>query len=150
MSTGEGLGTRLSYVLSEFDARLAAMVDGPTVIDRIRLPDAGTSPGQHKLVSVEATTTSNSEQYRDRGLARVVDEVRVSLAYRVRPNAQKVARGEALDLEEQIREWLTTPSWHADWHVAYEGSTRRAGSTAAEWWLSEQTFRVTRDAELGG
>jgi hypothetical protein len=141
--------TRTSDVVSEVEARLAAIEGaGLDVLPRLNLP--GSASRAHKLASVTIAATTNTGQYRDIDLARVDDRVVVSLAYRVRANDQIASRNEAMELEDAVRVALTDPSWHADWHVAYLSTDRRPGEKSAEWWLSDQTFRVTRDAQLGG
>ena len=141
--------THLDDVYLAFEARLAAVQGADLdVVARLNLPSA--SARQHRLVSVTAPTTTNTEAYRDSDLARVEDRIVGGRAYRVRANDQIATRTEANRLEEQVRRALTDPAWQADWHVVYEGTTRGTGGSGAEWWVSDQTFRVTRDAVLGG
>ena len=141
----------LAWVYDQFEARLAAAPVELKMIDRIDPANANPEHIAHRGCVVDIPSTGNSGAYRDTDYALVIDDVRVSLTYRIRPAEQRASRGEAIALEEHIRAWLTDCRWGRDLRVAYAGTpVRGPHPKSAEFYLITQQFATLRDATLGG
>ncbi len=128
--------------LADIEARIAT-VPGVQLIDRLE-PGAQDQANAHGGVIVNLLSSAVAGVYRHQNAARVVDTVRVSLSWQIRPDDQKTSRDEALAVARQIRIALTTLSWNR--RTAYAGTTRTA---AKGWYLIAQTYEISRDAALG-
>lgn len=151
MSTGIDF-VMLSDLLRELESALdnAQQVD-VHVLDRLgQLVTCTPAPELHRGVTVYSTQTSNTNQYRDDGLARVRDSVVVEHGYLIAPTAQRESRDEALVLEEQIRALLTGLVVMGNTRPRYASTTRRQHPQDATLWITAQTFTIDRDAILGG
>ena len=146
--------TTLADLVRQVEARLLDSGGqaglGLVLLDRVDVSAAAPEALAHKGIGVQAPQTENSGEYRDQGLARVEDRLQVTLAYRVRPKAQKASRDEALDLEEQIRIRLTDDIALREMRIHYLGSTRGPHPKSSEWYVITQAFSAQRDALLGG
>ena len=142
----------LVAVRRAFIARLQAAPLSLTYMDRIDLPNAGASAGLDRSAHVRVSRTTPQREGRGSGAVHVVDEVDVFLFTRVNPKAQAASEDEAAELEDATRAHLTAHhAWHGEWRVTYQGTSARGPSTtSAEWYVSQQTFTVSRYAALGG
>lgn len=137
-------------VLLAFEERLALPALALQSMDRLELPQAITSQRSYRGVHVEVPTTTNTDQYRDIDLARVDENVIVTLFFRLGPKDQKQGRTDALRLEKRIRETLVDTSWRPEWHVRFRTTSRGPDPASAEVYRITQTFLITRDDSLGG
>jgi hypothetical protein len=142
----------LSMVRQAFIERLQAAPLSLTYMDRIDLPNAGSTARLDRSAHVRVPRTTPGREGRGSSAAHVLDEVEVYLFTRVNPKAQAASEDEAADLEDATRAHLTAHhAWMGEWRVTYQGTPARGPSTtSAEWYVSQQTFTVSRYAALGG
>lgn len=118
-------GYLLSDTLAEYETVLEGADLGLKVIDRIG-PITTHTPNTlaNKGVLVRSDTTNNRDQYRDRHLARVLDDITVEFLYQIVATKQKACRAEAMLLEEQIRKLLTSRAPQLASHTTFRGASR--------------------------
>ena len=121
-------------------------------MDRIDIPAAVATQTADRCVYVRIAASVNSDLERGPASAVVEDQVEVFLITRVNPKDQIASQYEAWDLEESVRVALTARhKWGAHWDPIYIGTPARGPSTnSAEWYVTQQTFRFRRYAQLGG
>lgn len=126
---------------------------GMKLLDRIGPLDQCT-PDEllHKGYTVQATSSTNTNQSRNQDHARIAETFVVQFMYEVRVlgTSSKSRRDEALLLEEQLRTAITGPA--IDLHQRLRITTAQRGLHPRDlsWWLSTQTFTAERPAPLGG
>jgi hypothetical protein len=140
----------INDVIDAFEERLSEAPLSLDLMPRIQMPQAANRSRTMRGFSVDAPSTSNTDEYRDIDLASAEDQVLVTLFYAINAKDQKASRREAHALEEQVRELLVDPSWRGEWHVRWRTTTRGPDPQTAETYRITQTFTVSRDASLGG
>ena len=142
----------VDYVLEEFDRRLTADGSGLelTLQDTTAPALQVNAPRAHKSVRVTAPASSNTLQYRDQGLARVEDEIQVELLYTAVPTGQRARERECIRHAAKVRAWLTDGIWLRTFRPTWLRETRGPVPGDAQLYQITQTYRVTRDARLGG
>lgn len=141
--------TYLADVEEDVERVLSEAGLGLVLTDRIDLLSTG-DEHLHRGVVVSVTQTTNTNQTRNRDLARVVDTVTVQTAYRLRPGDRRDDRKAAYVLEEQVRVALTSTVCVWGEHLTYVSATRAPAGQDGQWMITTQTYTTRRDAALGG
>jgi len=136
--------------IGRIEAILEAAELGLQVSDKPRLRGQSDSH-LHRGVTVNVPTTENTDNDRNAARAQVIDAYEVEMAYKIRAKREhRTSRDEALVLEAQVRQVLT--SRHDEWpiHLVYQRSLREYQGESNEWFIITQTFSARRYASLGG
>lgn len=148
--------TALETLIDQFEARLISQIPTAVLLDRLDGPKDSPSARAHKGIRVWPVSTSTLDQYAQNDLIRVADDIEVESCWRITRDAN-ASMGAALSWEREIIIALTNATWYdspdgvlatADrYEVHYAGSTREKEEG---WILLTTTFRVLRDAAIGG
>lgn len=149
MTAVTSTGTLLADVMSEVRSALSEAGLGLQSMDRL---DLRSYTDQHldRGFVVRAPRTTNSGQYRDTHLARVLDAIEVDVSYRIAPTRQVETFEEATVLEEQVRRVVTSRRTAWGERMTYETSERIFQGEDSSWLIITQTYSTRRNALMGG
>lgn len=103
------------------------------------------------LVFIHSPSGLNTNDLRDQDRAMLADIVEVIMWVRLPPSNQRDARDHILFLEEQVRAYLTDPTWTRRFDLRYTRTPSRGVTPQAkEHYRIVQQYTATRIGRLGG
>lgn len=132
----------LSLVMTQTGVWLTSAGLGLVQADRISLIDAMPKQLAHKGFTVDIPSTVVTPRTIGRSVNSATDQIEVQVVYRIRPHEQIKSRGEALDLNDQVIQRLSTNTDGQFYRLDYITTKRGRHPKSAEYYLTRLTFRL--------
>jgi len=141
--------TTLADNLAALESALADAGLGLVMLDKLTVLGAG-DEHIHKGCVVRIPSSANTDGHRNFDLSLSEDMIEVEVAYKIRPREQRTSRDEALVLEAQIRDLLTSTDAPWSWRIVWRSSDRAVTDGDSTKLVITQTFATLWSIAMGG
>lgn len=147
---GQSVATTEIYeILEALEALMADNALGLNVLDPLTSPRSAPSCLIHKGVGVALISDTNTRQYREREKMRLEAQIRILLAWRIKPKDQKASQRAAHVANAELRQAVTDLSHERRWHPSLI-RTQQEIHSSEEWLLLDNRYRFAHDVIVGG